>query len=470
MRAIVLLTAAAVTLAACGTTADDADPTAPPPAATSEPETTETDTTESATAGPETTESDTTESTEPVAPIRGVDGDTVKVGFVVITNQAAASEQAGAEGVTTIEQDAAVQIIVDDLNRRGGLAGLTVEPVFFEVDATAGVDQQTIVQSYCATFTQDNEVYAVLGASEPSAEQRACLDEAGVPVIVAGGPITFLDDAAYDSAPLLVNISGLSLDSVATSLVEGLDAAGWFEDGSTVGVVRLQDDAFDAATADSLQPALEAAGVTVASEVAIAAIQSQDDIGRVSTEAQAAVLVMKDAGVDRLIFFESGGALPFFFMNAAREQQFAPALAFSTTSGGQTLVDNIQTGGTGIGWSPLVDLPADGQPALPPRAQECFDLLDPTGAAFVTATAQSQALSFCDVVWLLEAASTSGLSDGAGVVASIESLGDTFESASLATVRFGPDKRDGVAQYSIVDYDAGCGCNVYRSDPPAPVS
>lgn len=459
MRATVLIIAAAFTVAACGSTNDSSGSTTPPAP-------TAADTTATATPGTDTPDTVTTEA--PVS-IPGVDGDTVKVGFVVVTNGADASAQAGASGITTIPQDKAVQILVDDLNSRGGLGGLTVEPVIFTVDATAGVDPQTINQEFCATFTQDNEVYAVLSAGEPSAEETACLDEAGVPSIIAGGPITFLDDAAYAAAPLLVNVNGLSLDAVATSFVEGLQSAGWFEDGSTVGVLRLQDEAFDAAYENSLKPALEAAGVTVAEEVAIAAIASQDDIGRVSTEAQNAVLTMKNAGVDHLLFFESGGALPFFFLNAASAQQYAPSLAFSTTSGGQTLVDNIKTGGTGIGWSPLVDLPAASQPELPAAAQKCFDLLDPTGAAFTSATAQSQAVSFCDIVWLLEAASADGLTDGAGVVAAIEALGDTWESASLGPVSFGPDKHYGVAQYWIVDYDPSCGCNTYRSATPTPV-
>ncbi len=479
--ALALLTTATLLLAACGTTADDddADPatTESVSAATepaTEPSTTEPAASEPAEAGDTTTTEvaeEPADTTPPAATPRGVVDGTVNVGFVVVTNQSAASEQAGAEGITTIAQDTAVQILVDDLNARGGLGGLPITPIVFEIDATAGVDAQTIARSYCATFTQDNEVYAVLGAGEPSAEQRECLDDAGVPAIVAGGSITFLSDAEYAASPLLVNVNGLSLDSVATSLVEGLDQSGWFESGSTVGVLRLQDDAFDAATANSLLPALDAAGVTIAEEVAIAAIVSQDDIGRVATEAQSAVLRMKDAGVDRLIMFESGGALPFFFMNAAREQQFEPALGFSTTSGGQTLVDNIGTGGTGIGWSPLVDVPADAQPGLAPRAQECFDLLDPTGAAFVTATAQVQGLSFCDIVWLLEQATESGgLADGAGVIAAIESLGDGYQSASLETVSFGPDKHDGVAAFRLVEYDPACACNVYASDAPVPVS
>lgn len=443
-RSLAALAAALVLLAACGTTSgDDPDGSATTDGAGS--------------------------NTDADAPIRGVDGDTVKIGFVVITNQAEASAQAGADGITTIEQDAAIELLVEDLNDRGGLDGLTVEPVFFEIDATAAVDQQTIIRSYCATFTQDNEVYAVLAASEPGAEQLACLDEAGVPAIVAGGSTTFLDDAAYEAAPLLANVNGISLDTVATSLVEGLASAAWFEPGATVGVLRLQDDAFDTATAESLLPAFEAAGVEVTEEVAIASVQSQDDIGRVSTEAQAAVLRMKDAGVDHLVFFESGGALPFFFMSAAREQDFGPKLAFSSTSGGQTLVTNIQTGGAGIGWDPLIDVPFDAQ-ATTERAQECFDLLDPTGAAFTTATARSQALSLCDVVWLLEAGTAeAGLSDGQGVIDSITSLGDSYSSASLERVTFGPDKRYGVAEYREVEYDPACGCNVYLDGEPTPV-
>ena len=115
--------------------------------------------------------------------------------------------------------------------------------------------------------------------------------------------------------------------------------------------------------------------------------------------------------------------------------------------------------------------PTDGQPASPPRAQECFDLLDPTGAAFVTPTAQSQALSFCDVVWLAEAATAAGgLTDGQGVIDSISSLGDSYESASLEKVSFGPDKRYGVAQYRLVAYDPACACNVYLDGTPTPVS
>jgi ABC-type branched-subunit amino acid transport system substrate-binding protein len=468
---ITLVATVAILLAGCSSTTDDTDSTDAD--STSNAVTTDASSPSGSPAPSVATEptasiEPTTSATDPPTDVVGVEDDVVKLGFVVSTNQAAASEQAGAEGITTIAQDAAVRILVDDLNDRGGLDGRTVEPVLFEVDATANLDEQTIASAYCATFTDDNEVYAVLAAGEPSAEQRACLAEAGVPAISAGGAITFLDDSAYEDAPLLANVSGLSLDAVARSLVAGLDVSGWF-DGANVGVLRLQDDAFDGATERSLLPALEAAGVEVVEEVAIASIASQDDIGRVSTEAQNAVLRMKDAEVDHLIFFESGGALPFFFQSAASAQSYAPALGFSTTSGGQTLVENLGTGGTGIGWSPLVDVPLDDRPASE-QAQRCFDLLDPTGAAFTTAVARSQAVSFCDIVWLTEAAvAAGGLTDGAGTIASIESLGDGYRPASLDRATFGPDKRYGVAEYRLVQYDEVCGCNVYGPEPAVAV-
>lgn len=465
--------AGALLLAACSSTEQEADTSA-----TDAPATTSASTEPAATDAPATTAADEPDSpptsdaatTVPAEPPRGVDGDTVRVGFVVIVNQQAANEQAGGTGVTTIEQDLAVELLVDDLNSRGGLGGLTVEPVLFEVDATAGADPQEIARAYCATFTQDNEVYAVIGASEPGPEQLACLDEAGVPAFVAGGTIAFLDDEDYASLPLLVNVNGISLDAAARSLVAGLDSAGFFTDGSTVGILRLQSPAFDRATESALLPALAELGVEPAAEVAIAAIESQDDIGRVSTEAQAAVLRMNDAGVDRLIMFESGGALPFFFQSAAGSQSYAPLYGFGSTSGGQTLVQNLGTGGTLVGWSPITDVPFDAVPAQPPRAQECLDLLDPTGAAFTSATATGQALSFCDTLWLLEAAvSAGGLTEAQALVDSVAGLGDGYESATLERVSFGADKRYGTAEYRIADYDPACACNVYRAGDPTPL-
>ncbi|MEZ5220577.1 MAG: hypothetical protein R2743_03720 [Ilumatobacteraceae bacterium] len=480
MRRTILASAAvaALLLAACSSTEQDEETvaTSATAAATSDaPDADPSGTSDAPTGTPDTTDpgepAPTTEPATTIAaePPRGVDGDVVRVGFVVIVNQQAATEQAGGSGVTTIEQEVAVQLLVDDLNARGGLGGLTVEPVLFEIDATASTDPQEIARAYCATFTQDNEVYAVLGAGEPGPEQRACLDEAAVPAFVAGGTIAFLDDEDYDALPYLVNVNGISLDAAAQSMVAGLDAAGFFADDSTVGILRLQSPAFDRATETSLLPALAELGVEPAAEVAIAAIESQDDIGRVSTEAQAAVLRMKDAGVDRLIVFESGGALPFFFQSAAGSQSYAPQLAFGSTSGGQTLVQNLGTGGTLVGWSPIDDVPVDAAPAQPPRAQECLDLLDPTGAAFTSAVATGQALAFCDTLWLLDAAVGGELGDADTLMAAVAGLGDGYASATLEQVTFGDDKRWGTAQYRIADYDPSCACNVYRADSPTPL-
>jgi len=457
--------AALLILAACGSTEQSADTTVAPPTTEAPGSTPVTDPTVT---DPSDTEPPTTEA--PAEPPRGVDGNVVRVGVVVLVNQQQATEQAGGSGVTTIEQDRAVEILIDDLNARGGLGGLTVEPVLFEIDATAGADPQEIARAYCATFTEDNEVYAVLALGEPGPEQLACLDDAGIPTIVAGGTTAFFDDADYADNPLLVNVNGISLDAAARSLVAGLDTSGFFAEGTTVGVLRLQSDAFDRATESALLPALAELGITPAAEVAIAAIESQDDIGRVSTEAQAAVLRMKDAGVDRLIMFESGGALPFFFLNAASSQAYTPQLGFGSTSGGQTLVQNLGQGGTLVGWSPSTDVPTDGAPAQPPRAQECLDTLDPSGAAFTSAVATSQALGLCDVLWLLEAAvSEAGVVDGETLVAAIEGLGDSYQSSTLEQVEFAPEKRYGTAVYRIADYDPACACNVYRPDEPTPL-
>ncbi len=391
-------------LAACSSTESSSDSTEAP--ATAAPST-EAPTTDAPTTDAPTTDAPTTDAptTEAPADVPGVDGDVVSVGIITSTNQAEAQEAVGATGITFVPHDQIIEALLADLAETGGLAGATLEPVEFVTDALVDTDPQVVAREICATFTEDNEVYAVLTISEPSAEVLACMNEAGIPVIASGGPtFAFSDASVYERNPLYVNPSGISLDRAATALVEGLDTAGFFTPDATVGVIRLSSPEFDAAATNALEPALAAAGVEPAVSIALATIKSNDDLGRFSTEAANAVLEMKDAGVTHLVFFESGGAAPFFFLTNATSQGFTPALGFSSLSGGQTLVQNIQTGGTNVAWAPFGEVPESDQLPESTEATRCLDLVDPTRAVYTSANAIGETLRFCDTVWLLQAA------------------------------------------------------------------
>ncbi len=446
-------------IAACSSTAKDSTPSSA--ASTTD--------APSTSAGGDTTVPESTTAPEPV---RGVDGDTVKVGFMVAKNQAEAQAKLGTTGITFVDHQTLVTKLVDDINSRGGLGGKQVVPVLRIIDQLTDTDPAAIASATCATFTEDNEVYAVLSINDPGAEVLACLNKAGVPLIASSGAtFSFADQGVFDANPLYFNPSGINLDRAAKALVEGLTVAGFFTPDAKVGLIRLASPEFDAAATNSLEPALAAAGVTPVETAALASIKTNDDIARFSSEAAAAVLKMKEAGVTHLVFFESGGAAPFFFLQNAASQGFAPLLGLSSLSGGQTLVQNIKAGGTSVAWSPIGEVPDAAQLPESAAATKCLDLIDSTRAVYTSANATSETLRFCDSTWLLEAAVTAAGSPvaAADLAAAIEGLGDTYQSPAALKSVFGPGRHDGVAEYYITDYDSGCGCNKYRAGDPTPI-
>ena len=473
--AIALAVMGVLLVAGCSSTEETdggATTTAAAPVTTdAAPDTADTDATATTAADPA---ADTTEApvTTAAAPVAGVDGDTVNVGFVIAVNQEAAQAAVGATGITFVPHQQIIDTLVADINDNGGLGGRQIVPVIHETDQVADTDPQAISREICATMTEDNEVYAVITIGDPSAEILACMNDAGVPLFASSGAnFTFSDQSVYDANPLYVNPSSINLDRAATALVGGLSEAGFFDDSAVVGLIRLTSPEFDAATKNSLEPALAAAGVEPAVTAALATIKTNDDIGRFASEAESAVLEMKEAGVTHLVFFESGGAAPFFFMSAAKSQAFEPALGFSSLSGGQTLVQNLGTGGTAVAWSPVGDVPEASQLPESAEATRCLDLIDATRAVYTSANAVGESLRFCDALWVLQTAvdAAGDTVAAAELVGAVEGLGDSYRSPAGLSTSFGPGRRDGVSEYYITDYDPSCSCNVYRAGGPYPI-
>lgn len=470
---------AMVALAGCGNTAtkgsdtttaaSTATTTAPTDAPTSSAAASTGTEAPSVTDAPETTAADTTaEPTTTVAP-KGVTDDTITIGVSLITNPAAAQSQVGTTGIDFLEQQDVFQKIVDDLNARGGIGGKQIEVVYDVTDVSTTVDPKAFVQRECAMFTEDNEIAAYVGLYTPPAEVRTCLSDANVPMIVSSGAAYVAEDAQdMADTPLFVNVSALNLTRAAGTLVAGLEEAGFFTPDAKVGVLRLTSPAFDRAATDGLEPALAAAGVTPVAEQAIAAVQSTDDLARVSSEAAEAVVKFQAAGVDHLVMFEYGGSLPFYFTNAASQQGYAPALGLSTLDGGQLLVQNIHTGGTVVSWEPLTDVTA-GIPEWPERAA-CLDLVDPTRAVFGSPNQEYEATRMCDSLWLLAAAAeASGDLSADGILAGVADLGDTYVSPVVGPTSFSADQHDGVTEYRLAQYDTSCECNVFTREDPTPI-
>jgi hypothetical protein len=400
--------------------------------------------------------------------VPGLSASSVTIGVTVTANSQAASSALGITGQGFVVEENVVKRIVASVNASGGLAGHHVELVFNRADASKPTTPQEAGQAACTTFTQDNHVYAAVGIFEPTPEELQCLGAAHVPDIVSSGVFAFNDTQVFTQNPLFVNVSAAALERAARAEVAALRQGGFFDQGK-LGVVRLSSAAFDRAYTSALQPALQSAGATVTETAAIKEIESTDDVARAANEAANAVLRMKGAGVTNVLFFESGGALPFYFSTAAKNQHYAFRVGETSMGGGQGLADQIQLGDALMaGWVPGSDVrPADA-PAND-AATHCLSLVDPGGKALTTPNMRLEVLRFCDVFDLLGAAlrDTGSNPDGAALLHAVEGLGTQYVSPVTGATHFGAQQHDGPAQYRLARHDATCRCWKYEGEPQA---
>ena len=87
----------------------------------------------------------------------GVSADTIKVGIAIIDYDAIKDFVDFTRG----DQQETAQVFVDDINKNGGIDGRQIEPVYKKYPPIPG--QQPDPLSLCTSWTEDDEVFAVLG-------------------------------------------------------------------------------------------------------------------------------------------------------------------------------------------------------------------------------------------------------------------------------------------------------------------
>ncbi|MBV9293808.1 MAG: hypothetical protein JO222_15305, partial [Frankiales bacterium] len=134
----------------------------------------------------------------------GVTATTVTIGLVYATNSTAADEALGAHGLNTGDAVTEVRLLVNDINKHGGVAGRKLVLLTYGEDATSTQPYAVTAQQMCSFMTQDHKVLAVLVASG-FGDAKSCLNHAGT--------------AQFDG-----NLLGLS-DSDGHSLIDFATAA-----------------------------------------------------------------------------------------------------------------------------------------------------------------------------------------------------------------------------------------------------
>jgi ABC-type branched-subunit amino acid transport system substrate-binding protein len=405
-----------------------------------------------------------TTSEGPVAPIGargpitgvGFDAKTARLGVEYIDGGDAFLSSAGFSSLSTGDAKGLIEVMIKDLNAKGGVLGRRLVPAYRATDAATGSSNPTTTaQQACTTFTQDQTVFAALVVSP--ADQ--CLAAKRVPHSYITTQVAD-DTSLRTSAPYSRRPLALSFSRLAPVLVERLVARSFLTSTSTVGVLH-PDTAVGRRILADLTARLQSKGIKVARSYAYDATSATASAGDVPN----AVLPFRSAGVDRVIGTDASTA---YFMTAADQQQYRPRYALNSYMNLASVMESVPPkaqleGSVGVGWLGPNDASGANFDLKPKGFATCQDYIkrsgqNPTGFALIILT------TYCDSMRLfLYAAEKGGSFDAASIQRGLAMAGTAFPSALVLRPAFSDTRMDGAGTVRDIAYDTACSCFRYQS-------
>jgi len=375
---------------------------------------------------------------------RGFTRTTIQIGVYTADDFQAFTKALGADNLNTGDAMAQYNAVVADINKHGGIAGRKIVLVKHNYN-TAQVlnDPETANEAACATWTQDNHVFAVaLPGGIFTRNLLECLKKHDTPLIFGGGvesPRTY--QAIYTQYPLLFNPGAMLAERFDEVSIRRLVARGFFTGWDTlngrpssapVKIGAVFRDTIDGETKKrSIERQLHKYGLTLASVVRCPA--SFSDAIRCQ---QASVLRMQADGVTHML---GAGA---FFLTTAEGQHYRPRYFIDQTAKSfASLAPHPQlVGAMSESTIPLMDVEQPQDPGDPsPATDYCRRIMRASGQTTSDRTTMWSMGSVCDSLYFLRAAVSAGrVLSTAGVRAGFESLGPSVPSALTWSTFFGP--------------------------------
>ena len=404
----------------------------------------------------------------------GVTSQSIKIGDVYCDDQDRAANALGFNPAPS-DQKRAMEIVVEDTNKHGGIGGRKVEVVWYNFEDCTAVSQSPsqLYEAACQHFTRDNKVFAVMGSEENQPNYIACVLRAGA--VIIHNNIGDYDKQFQRQYPYFIQPSNLAGDSIARLQVPALKARGYFNtiDPVTfptlkIGIVVEDTPGFVRVLNGALLPALREAGYSV-SDSNIARIQPLarlQDAGALSAAISAAVLRFNANKVSHVLFLQSNGNMTLFFLREAESQDYYPRYGFNTMDNPQGVLDYSGGGvvsarnynnSIGIGWDPLGDVPRGAGPTTPERTA-CINLLKRNGYDnFGDANAERIALGVCNGISFLKLSvgRAGSVINQSTFLAAVNGIGGSRWRAgdALGYSLFLPTKHDGVNQYRMFEFN-----------------
>lgn len=390
----------------------------------------------------------------------GVTVDSIKLGFIVVSNNDRLLSNYGVQGGAIGDTKDQVNAVVNDLNARGGILGRKVIADIRVWDATGNAEAQH--NQFCAGFTQDSKVFAVLSPWNPPPSFAPCLAKAKT-LFINESLLQADQETFTELSPYLV--SGLFSSSRGSiAMARALHEQGFFASGSKLGIVRGNTPAFERVSNNYFKPALASFGITPFDEVPASG----------TSQAQAAAQRFKDKGVDHVAFLTAAGGTPLFFMNFAQSQTYFPKYGLASPDSPAFLAQAAPysqlRGAMAAGWAPGLDVLDSEGPPYSAAERRCFDVHAKAGTNYPSRNeGGTPALMFCDMVWLFEeAAIKAGKTLNNGTWSEgLATLGTSHQTTITFGTNFGPGIRDGAYQYRPMAYDDSASCRCFKYTGPA---
>jgi hypothetical protein len=386
----------------------------------------------------------------------------VRLGFFISDDASAIYKSLGISGAShTRDQSQRIwQAVIDEVNSRGGLGGHRIVPSYSFIDSESGTNASR-AQAACELFTQDLRVFAVVIDGATDISMPACLAKHHTPAIDIGQTSYPYDDVDLRAlAPYLYLPGRLSMGRFAT-YVDELAAQGFFDKNSKVGLLRFDLPNQLRTRRDVIEPALRRHGLALDGDFAFTPVEGTADLPRAANEANAAVLQMRAAGIDRVLFLGSGLSLPYVFPTVAESQGYRPRYGITTDDGPDFMATNApaaqMTGAMAVGWEPQYDV-ADSDVVLQHDVQwrSCAQRMQRAG--FTPRDGRR-----CTALYFLEQALRNSPVLSAGA---LRTGADRIGTASYSTQNydtfFRPSRFDGVSAVRVLRFDPACTCFRYQ--------
>jgi ABC-type branched-subunit amino acid transport system substrate-binding protein len=385
---------------------------------------------------------------------QGVTEKAIKIGIEL--NKPISYGAFGGKGTST-DQMPGAKAVVSYINAHGGIAGRQVEPVFHSIDVTSGTFAQQ-AQAACTALAEDARVFVALSITD-GIPDPACYASHNVPYfdqrrfLESDADLARFPDHYYLVSRLVTG------ERWGRAWIDSLAAQHFFDPPAKVGIFRYDGPIWQRFMNDVIRPALAAHGVAVAEEQAAPAPGSAAEISGLAAPMGNAILRFRAAGVNRVIFAETGGAAPFLFMPAAESQGFRPRYGLNSMNALYFLQANDPAsqlhGSVGIGWYPSDDTNGAHRMGTPAEGL-CLQIFRQVGYSDADL---AEVMGYCDTLLLLkQALDAAPALTVSGVRAAMEKVGSSYAPASTFSARLAPGRHVQAASAQTLAFDDGCAC------------